>query len=202
MRDHWGWICGWGVNPGEFRAEAEKWKPEAIHTVLLPNADAVPTLLNMQLTAIGGYSLGSLLLMKALPEFPQDLNILCLAPILSFTKGELGGKTSATTLTKLKEKLILDPQSAYRIFHRLSGITPSFAQTIPTDSTDNLAWGLDQLSEVYLSPKNKKLRLVSIVVGSNDRLLDYKKLICYFKNARLTDSSHCFRSLFKSLQTE
>ena len=62
----WAWISGWGIQPQRFEAAAQRALPEATHQVFAPEPGAVEAALNCGATHLGGYSLGSLLLLCAL----------------------------------------------------------------------------------------------------------------------------------------
>ena len=132
MAKTWIWISGWGIYPDQFRSAVELALPEDSHQVLAPTSDALEKALASNADRIGGYSLGSLILLSALGQIPENADITCLAPFFAFCKeDQLGGRTPRAVLQKLQQRLQQQPLKTLQLFYRLAKLSDPLADSLP-----------------------------------------------------------------------
>lgn len=197
MCEKWAWISGWGIQPQRFQAAVEAALPDASHTVVAPSPDAVESVLHAGATHIGGYSLGSLLILNALDRIPAETEVLCMAPILAFCEeDQMGGTTPRASLNLLQAKLAKNPKAALKLFYRMVNLPDEPLDVLPyPDAT--LTWGLEQLARLQAGASN--LGRVTAIIGQDDRLLDAQKISSFFERKSLIDSQHDYKALCTKL---
>ena len=199
MSDTWAWISGWGIQPERFKAAAERALPDATHQVFAPEPSAVDAVLSSGATHLGGYSLGSLLLMNALGCIEHSIAVTCLAPIPAFCKeDELGGQTPRAILQGLQAKLARKPEAALKLFYRLTGLTNEPTDTLPY-SEESLRWGLEMLAT--MSAQRSAFPKVHAIIGKSDSLMDATTLQGLFGRHSITDNGHDYNELLPILAT-
>lgn len=192
----WIWISGWGICPNRFKAAAEQALPHYIHHVLAPTPDAFETALNGNAGSIGGYSLGSLILLSELSRIPETAEVICLAPFISFCKEQqLGGKTTAATLGRLQQRLKTQPDKTLRLFYRLADLNDEPVDGLPYE-LEHLEWGLKQLA--CLKANIALLHRAKGFVGSVDPLINHTVLQSKWKNCRII-SKNCGHNYYNLL---
>jgi hypothetical protein len=190
----WIWISGWGIYPDQFRNAVELALPEDSHQILAPAPDALEKVLASDADCIGGYSLGSLILLSALEQLPEDVDIICMAPFLAFCReDQLGGTTPQATLKTLQKRLQLQPAKTLQLFYRLAGLSDQLADDLPYP-IEHLIWGLEQLAN--LKADTTCLGRAKAVAGLTDPLINSKEMQshwpgCYFAN----NCNHDYRKL-------
>ena len=193
MSETWAWISGWGIQPERFKAAAERALPDATHQVFAPEPNAVDAALSSGASRIGGYSLGSLLLMNAVDRIGSACPATCLAPIPSFCKeAGLGGQTPRAILESLQAKLERNPQAALKLFYRLSGLNDEPSGTLPY-SIESLQWSLEVLATQF-APQDAFAR-VHAIISDADRLIDSHTLRALFPQHRTVASGHDYNDL-------
>ena len=166
----WIWISGWAICPSRFKKAVELALPGHSHQVLAPTPDAFETALKKNASCIGGYSLGSLIILSELKRIPKDAKVICLAPFLSFCQEEqLGGTTPRTSLQMLQQRLTKQPNKALRLFYRLAGLNNEPVDNLPY-ALEHLEWGLEKLA--YLKADTAMLHRAKGFVGLTDALID------------------------------
>lgn len=171
-----GWILGWAVPPSWFVGYAKTAFPEATHICVEPGPDFWEQLEQAgPFDALGGYSLGSQLLLKS-PARASALSsqIGLLAPIFAFAgEAELGGRISRTQVRYLSRWLPQEREAALTDFYRRAGL--DISASLSTDiSLPTLEWGLSRLETGKVqppAPENWKL-----YCGTADVLLDGERL--------------------------
>ncbi|CAA6689809.1 MULTISPECIES: hypothetical protein [unclassified Lentimonas] len=198
MSNTWIWISGWGICPDRFKAAAEAALPNYSHEVLAPTPDAFEAVLRSGAKRIGGYSLGSLILLSELARVPEDAEVTCLAPFTAFCKeSRMGGTTPRASLGILQMRLELQPEKAIKLFYRLSGLTDEPTRHLPYPVED-LTWGLEQLAG--LQADTALLCRVKGYVGLTDALVRGIVLNSHWSKCQLIDNcSHSYHELFASL---
>ena len=185
MAKTWTWISGWAIDPKQLKAAVERAIPDYLHKVLAPAPDALEVVIASGADRIGGYSLGSLILLSGLEQIPKTATIVCLAPFIAFCKEDLlGGATPRATLDTLRQRLKKQPQKTLQLFYRLAGLSDPVPDHLPYP-IDSLEWGLNQLA--VLKANTTALNRVRGVVGLTDPLLDVKTIksvwpTCYLVN--------------------
>jgi hypothetical protein len=159
-----GWLPGWAVPPAWFLERAKTAFPEAEHEAFAAGPDAVS-----QLTAsgpfdwIGGYSLGTLLLLRD----PARIRGTCervalLAPIFAFPReAGLGGRIARAEVRRLACAVALDPAAALAGFYERAGLEELRGHVLTSDklvrsqhmTPSSLLWGLEQLENVQVEPR-------------------------------------------------
>lgn len=201
MRDTWAWISGWGIHPERFKAAAEQALPAYRHTVFAPSPRAVEDALQCGASRIGGYSLGSLLLLAALPRIPDRLDITCLAPFTAFCEeSQQGGTTPLATLQLLQTRLEKQPAKAIKLFYRLAGLNDEPCEALPYAAED-LTWGLQQLASVQVDSAD--LERTKGLVGLTDPLVRGTVLQSHWAHCAVIDNcTHRYDSLLSALQKQ
>ena len=198
MTKTWIWISGWAVYPDQFKSAFEQALPEDSHQVLTTGPDVLEKVLAADADRIGGYSLGSLILLSALKQIPKNADITCLAPFIAFCKEErLGGTTPKAALQTLQKRLLQNPLKTLLIFHRLSGLNDCLADHLPYP-IEHLEWGLEQLATLK-ADMNYPDR-VKAFTGLEDTLIDSKEMrsrwpTCHF----IDDCNHDYHRLLPAL---
>jgi hypothetical protein len=144
-----GWLLGWAVPVGWFRALAEAALPGAEHRFFAAAPAAIDGLRSAgRLDWIVGYSLGSLLLLREPEGLPGPVALL--APIFAFPREEgLGGRIARAQVRQLARWVSRDPGAALRDFHRRAGLDIPDGDAPPLA---DLVWGLDHLEAVRVDP--------------------------------------------------
>jgi hypothetical protein len=198
MSNTWIWISGWGICPHRFKDAAASALPNYQHEVLAPTPDALKTVVRCSATRIGGYSLGSLILLSELERLPKDAEITCLAPFTAFCEEQQrGGTTPLASLQMLQKRLTKQPEKALKLFYRLAGLTDEPTDQLPY-SVEDLAWGLEQLAglqaDTTLSCRTKGY------VGLKDALIRGTVIQSQWSDCQLIENcSHAYHELFISL---
>lgn len=198
MAKTWIWISGWAIDPDRFKSAVESALPNDSHQVLAPVQDALEKALGADADNIGGYSLGSLILLSALEQIPKVANIICLAPFIAFCKeDQMGGATPRGTLQALQKRLQKQPQKTLQLFHRLAGLNDPLSSQLPYPIED-LEWGLKQL--LTLKASTTFSGRVKGFAGLKDPLINHKEMrsrwpTCDFVNG----CNHDYRKLLVAL---
>lgn len=196
MAEHWAWISGWGVRPERFQSIAEACFPAFAHAVFPPGPSALDAVLASGHDRIGGYSLGSLLVLQGLEKIPGETGVFCFAPILGFCKeAGLGGTTPAAGLARIRERLGGRPEAALKLFYRLAGLVGEAALPLPYAAED-LDWGLARLADLQVEPG--RCRRVTAVIGENDPLLDSRVLREFFDRPVCVPTGHDYNDLLRA----
>jgi hypothetical protein len=192
------WISGWAICPDRFKAAAELSLPNYRHIVLAPTAEAVEIVVHGGATRIGGYSLGSLLLLSELARIPKGLQITCLAPFIAFCRErQLGGTTPRASLRVLQQRLNTQPDKAIKLFYRLAGLNDEPTADLPYPLED-LIWGLEQLSTLQVN--QALLNRAAGIVGLTDPLVDATVLTCQWTTCHLIKrGNHAYHTLLAGL---
>jgi hypothetical protein len=199
MRDTWTWISGWAIRPDRFKAAAEQALPGYRHAVFAPTPGALQAALESGATRIGGYSLGSLIVLSGLARIPDELEVTCLAPFTAFCEeSQQGGTTPLATLQLLQARLQKQPTKAIKLFYRLAGLHDEPTDSLPY-SEEELAWGLRQLSELQVDTTLPSR--VKGLVGLTDALVQATVLQSKWPQCNLIENcSHSYGSLLTALQ--
>jgi hypothetical protein len=198
MSKTWIWISGWAICPERFKAAAESALPHYQHEVLPPTPDAFEAVLRSGASRIGGYSLGSLILLSELTRIPEDIEVTCLAPFTAFCEESgLGGTTPTASLRMLQKRLEAQPEKAIRLFYRLAGLPDEPTDKLPY-SVEDLMWGLGQLAGLQVD--TTLLCRAKGYVGLTDALIRGTLLQSQWANCDLIENcSHAYHELFASL---
>ncbi len=169
VSNHWAWISGWAIAPDQFHSAAVLAFPGYRHTVHAPTVEAIDAILQSAPDRIGGYSLGSLLLLSERGRLPGAVPLYCIAPFIGFCREfGLGGSTPMAVVQSLEEKFEKNPHGAIQVFHRLLSIPMDAAPSLPYEK-EALLWGLRQLS--CRRAQAIELESVQALVGADDRLM-------------------------------
>lgn len=199
MSDTWAWISGWGIQPERFKAAAERALPDATHQVFAPEPDVIDAVLSSGASHFGGYSLGSLLLMRAVDGIDRSCTVICLAPIPAFCKeAAMGGLTPRKIVESLQLKLERKPEAALKLFYRLSELNDEPTGVLPY-SVDSLIWGLDMLATQ--SAPQEAFERMHALISEADSLMDATTLRGLFKNHSSTARGHDYHDLLPMLAT-
>ena len=194
----WIWISGWAIAPDRFRSAVELAFPDDSHQVLAPTPEALEVALNSKVDRIGGYSLGSLILLSAFHRIPQTAKVFCLAPFISFCReDQLGGATQKATLTSLQQRLRKQPEKTLQLFYRLAGLDETLTTDLPYP-IEHLEWGLEQLEKLKADPN--ALNHVTAIAGLQDPLLDANQMSAKGLNCAFVDQcNHNYQQLLVAL---
>lgn len=169
----WLWIGGWALRP-EWQARQFKaqW-PDYIHDVLAPDklclAEYSRRIDSGTYERLGGYSLGTLLLLRSFEREPVTPTLL-LAPVLDFkTEAARGGRMRRAHLDALERKLKQEPLAAVNDFYARAGLTIEPTDTLPYQVED-LLWGIEQLRTTAAT--HWRWDQVKAIIGERDPLLD------------------------------
>lgn len=197
MSDTWAWISGWAIQPDQFKGALEASLPDHEHVVFAPTATALDAALATGAARIGGYSLGSLLLLAGLERVPHDTAIYCLAPFTAFCEEHgMGGTTPVAALEMIQARLSRQPERALKLFYRLAGLKDEPLATLPY-AVDDLAWGLDALKTIQA--REVDLGRAIAILGTQDPLVRHERLDHRWKHIIQTDCQHDYRALLQAL---
>ncbi len=198
MTTTWIWISGWAIYPDRFRSAVELAFPDYSHKVLAPTPDALEVVLKSKADRIGGYSLGSLILLSALQQIPETTQVTCLSPFIAFCKeDQLGGTTPRATLRSLQQRLHKQPEKALQLFYRLAGLDEKLMNGLPY-SVKHLEWGLEQL--INLKADTAYLNRATAVIGSKDPLINHQEIRSIWPACHFLDTyDHDYRKLLAAL---
>jgi hypothetical protein len=170
-----GWLLGWAAPPAWFAPLACGLFPHAEHTFVAAEPDALARLeKGRPFDWVVGYSLGSLLLLKAAAVADGLGRVALLAPIFAFPReAELGGRVARAQVRQLSRWLGRNAPAALADFYARSGldVPPDCA---PASATDPLLWGLEQLEKDRVEPPLPPGW--HAWCGANDALLDAARL--------------------------
>ena len=198
MANTWIWISGWGICPKRFKTAVESALPDYSHQVVAPTPNALETVLTSGTDRIGGYSLGSLILLSALEQFQEAANITCTAPFITFCKeDQLGGTTPKATLRSLQQRLRKQPEKTLQLFYRLAGLKDEPTDRLPY-AIEHLEWGLEQLAN--LRANINLLNHAKGLAGLTDSLIDYKVIQTKWEKCHFVGSlNHNYHPLLIAL---
>ena len=198
MTRNWIWISGWAIDPDRFKAAAESVLPKDSHKVVAPTPDALQKVIESGADHIGGYSLGSLILLSSIGQIPKAMTIFCLAPFISFCKEDRsGGATPRTTVESLQKRLRTQPQKTLHLFYRLAGVRDPLPEHLPY-SIDSLRWGLEQLA--ILRANKATLDRATGIAGLNDPLIDTSLMRSEWPTCHFVEGcNHDYRELLVAL---
>ncbi len=198
MTETWAWISGWAIQPERFQSTLEKALPGTQQLVFHPGPNAVDQVLEAKAGKIGGYSLGSLLLLDAIERIPENISLVCLAPILGFCQeDQLGGTTSRDSLEKLRSRLAVKPSSAIQLFYRLAKLRDEPTEALPY-SKEDLDWGLQMLAKKTVN-EGLDLTRVDAWIGRDDPLIQANIIAPFFERSHITTSLHSYIDLAEYL---
>ena len=164
------WLLGWAVPPGWFSAEAARMMPGAEH-VCVPAAPNWRSRLESlpACDALGGYSLGALLLLGARGWVAERwARVGLLAPIWAFpAEAGRGGLVPRAHLDALSRRVRRDPEKACSDFREWAGLGSAQGES---GSPETLSWGLEQLASRATEPGMPESWRA--FVGDRDLLLD------------------------------
>jgi hypothetical protein len=116
------WISGWSVPPDWLAAQAAAVWPRVAHRAVAV-ADAESALAAGNYDALGGYSLGTLWLLRQAEKIPAPTPVVLIAPILAFPAEDgKGGRISRAQLRAQRRDLREDAPAAVLAFARLAGL--------------------------------------------------------------------------------
>jgi hypothetical protein len=170
-----GWLMGWAVPVAWFAPLARLAVPDAEHTFVAAELDALAQLEKAgPLDWAVGYSLGSLLLLREAARANQLGRVALLAPIFAFPcEAGLGGRVAQAQVRKLSRWLRREACAALTDFYARAGldVPPEYA---PATAKDSLWWGLERLEHDRAEPSIPPGWLAWC--GANDPLLDAARL--------------------------
>ena len=198
MAKTWIWISGWAIDPDRFKSAVEWALPNDSHQVLAPAPNALEKALAAGTDNIGGYSLGSLILLSALEQIPKVSNITCLAPFIAFCEEDrMGGITSRGTLWSLQKRLQKQPSKTLQLFYRLAGLNEPLPGKMPY-SIEDLEWGLEQL--LTLKASTAFSDRVKGIAGLKDPLINHKEMRSKWPKCHFVDEcNHDYHKLLVAL---
>jgi hypothetical protein len=149
-----GWLLGWAVPEEWFASFARGAFPAAEHVFFESAADSMRRLNEAgPFDWIAGYSLGSLLLLRAFPR--PTARVALLAPIFAFpAEANLGGRIPRAQLRQLARNLRRNPTAALADFYARAGLDAPNKRVGDNalHLTSVLEWGLEQLETVRVEP--------------------------------------------------
>ena len=170
------WISGWSVPPTWLASQARDAFPEATHTAV-PPSEANAGIAQEKFDVLGGYSLGALWLLMHQKDFPENVPVVLLAPIISLVAeyGD-GGRVALAQLRLQRRRFRQQAKASIEDFYRHSGlenILPAVGELsneqIAALDTE-LSW-LEEWRAAVPPPKNWRG-----FVGQEDPLLDAEVL--------------------------
>jgi hypothetical protein len=164
------WVLGWAVPAEWFAAEASRVWPRAEHLCVPAAPDWRARLAALPACdAVGGYSLGTLLLLGSRTWVAERWSrVGLLAPIWAFPEeAGRGGRVPLVRLRALARRVRVEPGKACAEFRAWAGFGEACGATEPVDS---LRWGLGQLEACVAEPGLPEGW--SAFVGERDVLLD------------------------------
>jgi SAM-dependent methyltransferase len=170
-----GWLMGWAVPEAWFAPLARQAWPEAEHTFVAAESDALAQLEKAgPFDWVAGYSLGSLLLLREAVRADRLGRVALLAPIFAFPReAELGGRIAQTQVRQLSRWLRRDAPAALADFYARAGLDVPPEHT-PAAAPDILRWGLERLENDRAEPPLPENWRAWC--GANDALLDATRL--------------------------
>ena len=197
------WIMGWAIPKPWFNTQVLEVFPDDNHSFFEPSQDALTKLSKESPFDITvGYSLGSLLLLKANLPQAKTGKVFLLAPILGFTREmKLGGKIPLNQLKYTHKLLSQDPFKTVTHFHNLMGLVPTseVSYFFSSEELTVLKYGLKILEETRV--ELTQLPYATAICGNLDPLLDASILKTFFPKLHLIDNAtHEPVSLLKSMK--
>jgi len=147
-----GWLTGWAVPAPWFEALLHRALPEAEHFLVQPGPDALAKLEKAApFDWVGGYSLGSLLLLREAARASRLGQVALFAPIFAFPReAGLGGRVARAQVRQLSRWLRRDAPAALTDFYAQAGL-----DVVPETgmfTLGDLLWGLDCLENDCAEP--------------------------------------------------
>ena len=172
--------------------------PNDSHQVLTPSPNALERALTVDADNIGGYSLGSLILLSAIEQIPKVSNITCLAPFTAFCKEDRsGGTTPKKTIQGLQKRLQKQPRKTLQLFYRLAGLNEPLSDHMPY-SMEDLVWGLEQL--LTLKASTTLPERARGMAGLQDPLINYEEMRSKWPRCHFVDEcTHDYHKLLVAL---
>jgi malonyl-CoA O-methyltransferase len=170
-----GWLLGWAVPEAWFVSLVRQALPEAEHTFVVAEPDALAQLERAgPFDWVVGYSLGSLLLLREAARVERLGRVALLAPIFAFPReAEQGGRVAQTQVRQLSRWLRRDAPAALVDFYARAGLDVP-PESVPVAATDILLWGLERLENDRAEPPLPAGWRAWC--GANDALLDAARL--------------------------
>jgi hypothetical protein len=170
-----GWLMGWAVPPAWFAPLAREALPDAEHTFVAAEPDALAELEKAgPFDWAAGYSLGTLLLLRGAARANQLGRVALLAPIFAFPcEAKLGGRVALTQVRQLSRWLRREPHAALADFYARAALDVP-QKYAPATAKDRLWWGLERLENDRAEPSIPPGWLAWC--GANDALLDAARL--------------------------
>ena len=168
------WLLGWAVPVEWFSSEAARALPQAQHVCVPAAPDWRARLESLPACdAVGGYSLGTLLLLGAQGWVAERWKTVgLLAPIWAFpAEAGRGGRVPRAQLKALSRRVRRDPLKACADFREWAGLGAAQGDAGPPET---LCWGLEQLDVSSTEPGLPGGW--SAYAGDQDRLLDARAL--------------------------
>lgn len=171
------WVMGWGIPEAWFAKRAREVFPAAEHCYVSPNEGWRRALDNCGETQWTiGYSLGAQLMLRSIDSIAGSIALL--APFISFpSEAHQGGRVARTQVRHLDRWIKRDRNGALNDFYSRAGLPGLHAEELST-STEDLAWGLKQLSEEckLLVDVHERTGPVILIGGERDALLDTQEV--------------------------
>lgn len=160
------WISGWSIPAGWLLELARDVWPAADHDGADPGPGSLDRALASSADALGGFSLGAHLLLRAADPRPRIL----LAPFVDLKReAALGGAVATTQIRHLARWLRRDRAAALADFHARIGLDD--APDCSGLSGEDLAWGLEQMLAAGPAPGHLP-EGSAVLAGKSDPLLD------------------------------
>lgn len=188
----WLWICGWAVSRNHFRELCQIHFPRWQHEVQPATEAGLARGLASQPDRLGGYSLGSFLLLQALtndrPSALEHGGIL-LAPFAAYPAEEgRGGRVHRAQLEILRRRLNRDIEAAVEDFRQRARLTIPAQQPAEHEA---LLEGLEILNGSGLS-RSRPFCLDacwSVFCGTDDTLLNPLQLASDFPSLQIVNNA-------------
>jgi hypothetical protein len=149
-RERWLWIGGWGLPPAWLQEQVATAFSDADHVVIPPGPASMEHVAAAEPERIGGFSLGSFLLLKNRERILRPC--LILSPFFGYTEEmKLGGRIREVQVRFLSRWLQRDPLAALDDFYRRAGLDLPPPDELPYPLED-LVWGLEQLATERTAP--------------------------------------------------
>ena len=181
------WLLGWAVPAEWFSAEAGRALPQAEHVCVPAAPDWRARLESLPACdALGGYSLGTLLLLGARGWVAERWTTVgLLAPIWAFpSEAGRGGRVPRSQLKALSGRVRRDPAKACADFREWAGIGAAQGDAGPPET---LRWGLEQLDVLSAEPGLPEGW--NAYAGGQDTLLDASGLAREAPGLRVIDGA-------------
>jgi len=196
-----GWLMGWAVPEAWFAPLARNAFPTAEHEFVAAVPDALAQLEKAgPFDWVAGYSLGSLLLLRAAERAGRIGRVALLAPIFAFPReAQLGGRIAAGQVRSLARWLRRDPRAALVDFYARAGLD------VPPEGAlvrvEDLLWGLECLENNRTEPPLPAGW--QAWCGANDALLDAARLQALAPSARIiAGATHHLAALLRAFADE